>query len=176
MIKIPIETPRFVIRRFKEKDLRAFLEFMLDEESTKYLAFKDEQKTEKGAKALFDFVCGAYDSKQPIHSYVIAEKISDCYIGSCGFSLYDLGIYECYYSVNKSMQGDGIATEATQAIAEQLVKTHELRAYCHPKNTAAQAVAKKAGFKPQGIKLHKNFKMKSELFILPKNSSQAPEI
>jgi RimJ/RimL family protein N-acetyltransferase len=175
-IQIPIETGRFVIRRFKKKDLKAFLKFMLDGESTQYLAFEDEQKTEKGAKALFSYINGAYDSEQPIHSYVIAEKYSDCYLGSCGFAPYSEGIYECYYSVNKSEQGNGVATEVTKAITEQLAKTHEIRAYCHPKNYAAHAVAKKAGFKPQGIKLHKIFRKKSELFIIPKNSSQVPAI
>ncbi|MEE9190943.1 MAG: GNAT family N-acetyltransferase [Candidatus Neomarinimicrobiota bacterium] len=171
MIQIPIETDRLVIRRFKEKDLKAFLEFMLDAEATQYLTFEDKQKTEGGAKALFDYVCSAYDSGQPIHSYVIAEKSSDRYLGSCGYTPYDEGIYECYYSVNKSEQGDGIATEATRAITEQLARAHELRAYCHPKNYAAHAVARKVGFKPQGIKLHKNLSIESELFVYPKNNN-----
>jgi RimJ/RimL family protein N-acetyltransferase len=168
MIQIPIETDRFVIRRFKEKDLKAFLEFMLNGESTQYLAFEDEQKTEEGAKALFNYVCSGYDSELPIHSYVIAEKSSDRYLGSCGFAQYDGGIYECYYSINKTECGKGVATEVTKAIAQVLSETLEVRAYCHPENYAAHAVAKKAGFIHNGKSLHKNFGIEGELFIYKK--------
>jgi len=163
MFPIPLETERFIIRRFQPKDFNAFLEFMLDDESTQYLAFGDEQKTDDGAKALFDFVCSSYESDSPVHSYVIAEE--DRFVGSCGFAPYDEGIYECYYSVNKTERGKGVATEVTKAIAQVLSKTVEVRAYCHPKNYAAHAVAKKAGFIHNGLSLHKNFRIESELFI-----------
>lgn len=168
MFVVPLETERFVIRRFAEKDQDAFLAFMLDEESTQYLAFEPEQKTETGAKALFDYVRSAYDSEEPIHSYAIAEKTSDRYIGSCGFAPYDDGIYECYYSINRPEWGKGIATEVTKAMAAKLAMTHEIRAYCHPENYAAHTVAKKAGFSPKGLSSHKNFGIEGELFIYEK--------
>ena len=168
MFSVPLETERFVIRRFQPKDLSSFLEFMLDDESTKYLAFGDEQKTDDGAKALFDFVCSSYESESPIHSYVIAEE--DRYVGSCGFAPYDEGIYECYYCVNKTERGKGVATEVTKAIAQVLSETLEVRAYCHPENSAAHAVAKKAGFIHNGLSLHKNFRTESELFIYKRDS------
>ena len=152
MFPIPLETERFIIRRFQPKDFNAFLEFMLDDESTQYLAFGDEQKTDDGAKALFDFVCSSYESESPVHSYVIAEE--DRYVGSCGFAPYDEGIYECYYCVNKTERGKGVATEVTKAIAQVLSETLEVRAYCHPENYAAHAVAKKAGFIHNGLSLH----------------------
>ena len=105
MFSVPLETERFIIRKFVPKDFSVFLEFMLDDESTKYLAFEDEQKTEDGAKELFDFVCSSYESENPVHAYAIAEKGSGCYVGSCGFASYDEGIYECYYGVNKTERG-----------------------------------------------------------------------
>jgi len=141
---------------------------MLDEESTRYLAFDDEQKTAAGAEALFELVCSAYDSEDPIHSYAIAQKSSDRYVGSCGFAPYDDGIYECYYGVNKAERGQGVATEVTRAMAKRLAETSEVRAYCHPENNAAHAVAKKAGFSRQGMSLHKNFGIESELFVYQK--------
>ncbi len=168
MFSVPLETERFIIRRFQPKDLSSFLEFMLDDESTQYLAFGDEQKTDDGAKALFDFVCSSYESESPIHSYVIAEE--DRYVGSCGFAPYDEGIYECYYCVNKTERGKGVATEVTKAIAQVLSETLEVRAYCHPENYAAHAVAKKAGFIHNGLSLHKNFRTESELFIYKRDS------
>ena len=165
MFSPPLKTARFVIRKFKPKDLSDFLEFMLDDDSTKYLAFNEEQKTKEGAKALFDFVCNSYKSANPIHSYAIAEKNSDRYVGSCGFASYDQSIYECYYSVNKVERNKGIATEVTRAIAEALSETSEIRAYCHPENYAAHKVARNAGFSSKGLSLHKNFNLEGELFI-----------
>lgn len=169
-MKIPFETERFVIRRFDESDLQRFLSFMLNEKSTKYLMFEDEQKTEAGAKALFDYVRGAYDSNEPIHSYVIAEKETNQYIGSCGYAPYDDGIVECYYSVNNDEARKGIATEVTKALAKLLSPEVEVRAYCHPENYAAHAVAKKSGFNPKGIQDHKNFGNSGELFVYQRNS------
>ena len=168
MFSVPVETERFVIRKFQPKDFSGFLEFMLDDESTKYLAFGDEQKTDEGAQTLFDFVCSSYESESPVHSYAIAEQDSDRYVGSCGFAPYDEGIYECYYSVSKTERGKGVATEVTRAIAQVLSETLEVRAYCHPENYAAHAVAKKAGFVPNGLNLHKNFRIEGKLFIYEK--------
>jgi len=170
MMKTPIETKRFVIRRFEESDLHDFLSFMLNEESTKYLMFEAEQKTETGARALFDYVCGAYVSSEPVHSYAIAEKETNQYVGSCGYAPYDDGVVECYYSVNKDEVGKGIATEVTSALAKLLSSEVEVRAYCHPENYAAHSVAKKSGFDPRGIQNHKNFGNSGELFVYERNS------
>ena len=169
-MKISIETTRFVIRRFEESDIQSFLSFMLNEESTKYLMFEAEQKTETGARSLFDYVRGAYDSNEPIHSYAIAEKENNRYVGSCGYSPYDDGIVECYYSVNNDEVGKGIATEVTSALAKLLSSEVEVRAYCHPENYAAHAVAKKSGFEPKGIQNHINFGNSGELFVYERNS------
>ncbi|MEM8778142.1 MAG: GNAT family N-acetyltransferase [Cyanobacteria bacterium P01_G01_bin.49] len=175
MFLVPLKTERLVIRKFQQKDLSAFLEFMLDEESTKYLAFTEEQKTEEGAKALFDLVYQSYESQTPIHSYVIAGQDQDHYLGSCGFTPYDEDIYECYYSVSKAQWGQGVATEAIKTIAEELSKTAEIRAYCHPNNVAAHRVAKKAGFIPKGLTLHQHFDIEGELFVYPRNNYFSPE-
>ena len=168
MFAVPLETERFIIRKFEAKDFGAFLEFMLDDESTKYLALGDEQKTDDGARALFDFVCSSYGSESPVHAYAIAEKDSDRYLGSCGFAPYGEGICECYYSVNKAERGKGVATEVATAIAQVLSETVEVRAYCHPDNYAAHAVARKAGFVHSGLSSHENFCMEVELFVYKK--------
>ncbi|AOY87714.1 GNAT family N-acetyltransferase [Marinobacter salinus] len=169
-MKIPIETKRFVIRRFEESDLKGFLSFMLNEGSTKYLMFEAEQKTEIGARALFDYVRDAYDSNEPVHSYAVAEKGTNRYVGSCGYAPYDDGIVECYYSINNDDVGKGIATEVTSALARLLSTEVEVRAYCHPENYAAHAVAEKSGFEPKGIQNHKNFGNSGRLFVYERSS------
>ncbi len=165
MIQLPIFTERLIIRRFEEEDLEPFLDFMLDSESTKYLLFEDIQKTKAGAKELFDFVCASYDAPQPLHSYVIADKNTGQYFGSCGFADYDDGIVEVYYSINKPFRGKTIATEATNALATRLSSVCEVRAYCHPENKTAHAVAINSGFLSKGMAMHKNFGIEVLLFV-----------
>lgn len=168
MIKIPFSTKRLIIRRFEEDDLLPFLAFMQNSDSTKYLAFEESQKTEEGATQLFDYVCSAYDSQEPVHSYAIIDKDTNQYVGSGGYAPYKEGIVECYYSVNAEHCGKGIATEATKTLAKQLSESYEVRAYCHPDNDAAHAVAIKSGFEPQGLSMHDNFKFEGLLFVYQK--------
>lgn len=169
-MEIPLETKRFMIRRFQASDLPRFLDFMLNDESTAFLMFDPQQKTKEGAISLFNTVCEAYESAEPIHSYAIADKETDRYIGSCGYAPYDDGVFECYFSINQDETDKGVATEATSALAQELFKQAEIRAYCHPDNYAAHAVAKKSGFVPMGIQAHQNFGNEGELFIYKGNS------
>ena len=55
-MKLPnvIQTKRLIIRPFQNEDLRPYLAFMTDELATQYMLFTQEQKTEKGAKELFN--------------------------------------------------------------------------------------------------------------------------
>ncbi len=165
MIQLPIFTERLIIRRFEEEDLEPFLDFMLDAEPTKYLMFEDAQKTKTGAKELFDFACASYYSAEPVHSYVIAEKNTNQYLGSCGFAEYDEGIVEVYYSINKPFRDKTTATEATRELATRLSSVSEVRAYCHPENRAAHAVAINSGFLSKGMAKHKNFGIEGLLFV-----------
>lgn len=57
------------------------------------------------------------------------------------------------------------ATEVTVAMAKSLSETTEVRAYCHPGNPAARAVATKAGFVPKGRSVHGGFGTEGEPFI-----------
>lgn len=130
--------------------------------------FEPDQKTEAGAIALFNFVYEAYGSDEPVYSYAITTKENNQYVGSCGYAPYTEDILECYYSVNEAHQNQGIATEALRGLVAELAKKAEVRAYCHPENYSAHAVAKKAGFLSQGLHRHQHFKQEGELFIFPR--------
>ncbi|AFY69595.1 GCN5-related N-acetyltransferase [Thalassoporum mexicanum PCC 7367] len=161
MINLPIESDRLVIRKFIPADLEPYLEFMLDPDSTKYLAFEPEQKTSAGATDLFNYVVSSYAAENPaeiIHAYAIALKQDDRYVGSCGFSPYEPpDIYECYYSINQADRHKGYAYEAMQALIRALANTqaiNELRAYCAPANLASIKLAQKLGMSDRGSAKH----------------------
>ena len=172
MIDIPIITERLTIRRFEHSDIDGYLEFMLDDESTRFLAFDAEQKTEVGARALFEYVIGSYDSPEAIHAYCISDSQTASYLGSCGFAPYEEGVVECYYCVNPGQRGSGIAAEATKELIAALSPNFEIRAFCHPDNRAAHAVAERSGMTHVGLSRNKNTGLEGEVFVFPKKHTK----
>ena len=65
-IVLPIETERLRIRLLERRDLGPFVNFMTDTESTRYLTFGDEQKTETGARELFAAIVGSYELPESV--------------------------------------------------------------------------------------------------------------
>ena len=141
---------------------------MLDDESTRFLAFEDGQKTEAGARTLFEYVLENYDSPDVLHAYAIADASTDTYIGSCGFAPYDDGVVECYFAINPEHRGSGFAVEATQALVAALSRVVEVRAYCHADNVAAHRVARKCDMIPLGHGRNKNSGLEGEVFVTRK--------
>lgn len=172
MITLPILTERLRIRQFIPEDLPAYLAFMLDAESTKYLAFEAEQKTQAGATELFNFVISSYNKDSVIHAYAIALKDSNQYIGSCGFSPYKNTIFECYYTINTNYRRQGYGFEAMEALLTALKCSNEIteiRAYSHPENKASLKLAEKLGMEYKGEVIHAHSGLKGLLYILQFN-------
>ncbi|MGK7925718.1 MAG: GNAT family N-acetyltransferase [Spirulina sp.] len=84
MLQFPdrLETKRLILRPCYLKDYPDYLEFMQDERATQYLAFSPEQRTETGAKQLFEFVLDSYQSDNPLFVLAICQKKSDRKIGA----------------------------------------------------------------------------------------------
>lgn len=169
MINLPIVSERVVVRRFTPTDIDGYLSFMLDEDSTRFLAFNDEQKTESGARDLFFYVLESYESPDIVHAYAIADAATDAYLGSCGFAPYDDGIVECYYAINCNHRGKGFAVEAMGVLVAELTTSVEVRAYCHAENFAAHAVAKKCGMTPLGRGQNRNSGLEGQVFVARKS-------
>ncbi|MCO6478663.1 MAG: GNAT family N-acetyltransferase [Phaeodactylibacter sp.] len=153
-----IETERLLIRPFQSTDLPLFLEFMLDEMATEYLAFSDEQKTEGGAKALFWEVVESYRTDEPIIALAIVDKENGYFMGSCGISpLEEDGVAECYYSLLPKYWGMGFATEAAKALVNYFLSLDEakaIKAFVSPNNPRSIHVAERVGMKPLGEATH----------------------
>lgn len=164
-IELPVFTPQLRIRRFEERDRAGLLAFMLDPACTRYLMFPDEAKTREGASGLMDAVMASYDSDQPIHSYAIALPEDDQYVGSCGLAPYPEGGCEVYYALNPQYRGCGYATEAMAAFLARLPADMMVRAFCHPENRAAHAVARRLGMACMGEQTHAGFGTPGILFV-----------
>ena len=169
MIVLPILTERLMIRPFIPEDLPAYLEFMLDAESTQYLAFEESQKTQEGATELFNFVLSSYNTDSVIHAYAIALKKSNQYIGSCGFSPYENRIFECYYTIHSQYQRQGYGFEAMKALLTALKSSDditEIRAYSSSENLPSLKLAEKLGMEYQGEAIHAHSGLKGLLYTV----------
>lgn len=169
-MKVPdkLETKRLTVRKFEHSDKDKFLEFMRDTTSTKYLMFTDEQKTETGASALFEYILNSYESETPVFSMAI-ETEEYGYVGSCGLSPIDGDIWECYYSLNREFLKKGFATESLKVLIDYCfsqLKIDELRAYMSPENPDSSRVAERCGMEYKGIHVHPVFKNEGKLYSI----------
>ncbi|MGE3808985.1 MAG: GNAT family N-acetyltransferase [Gemmataceae bacterium] len=113
-----LDTARLRLRPLEERDYPAYAAFMCDEIATRYLLFSAEQRSDSGARALFEQVLSSYASAEPIFVLAIALKEQDRYIGSCGLSPGSCaGEVECFYTLLRASWGHGYATEAMRKLA-----------------------------------------------------------
>ncbi len=166
-IVLPIETERLRIRLLERRDLGPFVNFMTDTESTRYLAFGDEQKTETGARELFAAIVGSYERPESVAAYGLEDKASGAYVGSCGFAPVTEGALECYYTILSGRRRKGYAHEAMQALFDALPGPVEICAYCHPNNVAGAGLALKLGMESRGRSHHPQLRT-AELFVYRK--------
>jgi [ribosomal protein S5]-alanine N-acetyltransferase len=162
MIQIPLfprlETERIFVRPFIRSDREGFIYFMTSEIATRFLLLSDDQKTAQGAGKLFDLILSSYHSTTPVHSYAIARKDNNIFIGSCGITPLDQeNIYECYYSLIPEFWGYGLAGEAVAALLDYCftnTSIQEVRAYMTPENQHSAQVALSVGMKKTGMQNH----------------------
>jgi len=167
-----LKTARLIVRRFKLEDKRRFIEFMTNKEATRHLEFSATQKTPEGASHLLDFILNSYKTDEPVFSMAIEDE-KHGYIGSCGISKIDEGIWECYYSLNPKYWGNGFATEAMHAVIGWCRKNpviKELRAYMKPEHKESEQVAIRLGMNSRGIQMHPVFEHKGNLYVLDVSS------
>lgn len=165
-----IRSQRLVVRPFRSCDLRPYLEFMTDPSATRFLMLEPAQKTESGAKALFDYVMQSYATSEPVWALAIADE-ADVFIGSCGISPITGTVFECYYSLLPQHWGKGYATEATCALLDYLftqTNTTEVRAYMSPSNPNSAGVAQRAGMTDHGIQKHPGFGNEGCMYLITK--------
>ena len=170
-MKLPhkLTTRRLKIRPYRPHDLEAYLAFMLDDEATRYLNLTDEQRTEEGARRLFQLVLVSYSGEEPICALVIACKKTDRFIGSCGLVPLEDGNAECYYTLLPQYQGQGYATEAVRALLDYAftkLELNEVTAYASEENEASIQVALRLGMKDLGQQPYRESGLTARMFSI----------
>jgi len=153
-----IDTPRLTLRRYKRRDEMAFIDFMTDEEATRYLLFKEAERTVDGARERFERALLNYGSPIPVFALAVASKDDDRFVGACGLNRVDMepDAMQVFYDIIPAEQGKGYATEAARAMIEY-AREHgvaKLVAFLRDENARAVSVAKHLGFEDHGPTMH----------------------
>ncbi|MGJ3248483.1 MAG: GNAT family N-acetyltransferase [Elainellaceae cyanobacterium] len=155
IIKIPdaLDADRVVLRPHKASDLQAFERFITDEDSTRYMAFTEEQKTPEGAAAMMDAVIASYATDMPVLSLTIADRETDRYLGALGGADAGSGAMEVFITLMPEARGRGIATAAMRTLCRFLFEScgaKELRADTVEENTRSITLFERLGFQRIG--------------------------
>lgn len=106
MTPTAIETERLVLRRFKASDLDPFTRLMTTSEVTRFLAFPDEMKTEKGARELLENTIQSYGTDKPLFALAVEQTVTGTFLGCCGAHPLEKQIVEIFYAVLPAYWGD----------------------------------------------------------------------
>ncbi len=158
-----LQTPRLILRDFREEDWRDAHEYSTDPETVKYMPFGPN--TEEETKA---FVGRAITrqkmSPRVFYDFALVIKLDTKLIGSCSIVVTDAENKEAMigYIINRNYWNQGYVTEAARAVVDfgfEHMGLHRIIASCDPANTGSYRVMEKVGMQREGyLRQEKLFK------------------
>lgn len=114
-----LQTERLILRQFTKLDLEAFYRIFSDEKVNTYLPWFPLKSLEEAKAFMQERYLDVYKQKQG-YMYAICLKTDQIPIGYVNVSLDDS--HDFGYGLLEEYWGQGIVTEASQAVIEQLKK------------------------------------------------------
>ncbi|MDZ8108994.1 MAG: GNAT family protein [Nostoc sp. DedQUE12a] len=154
-VPIRLETPRLVLRGFQDSDIVAFLSYRSDLQVAKYQSWDTPYSEVEALKFI-------QSMKQSIPGvlgewFQVAIELKDTgeMIGDCAFCILadDGRQAEIGFTLMRSHQGKGYATEAVTKLLEYLFteyKLHRVRANCDRANIASAKLLERVGMRREG--------------------------
>ncbi len=150
-MSIILETNRLLLRHQVIQDLDELWALYCDPQITKYIP--DAPRTREEAKEELEWHMHGHPRFPELGLWATIYKATGKFIGRCGLLPWTIdgqNEVEVAYTISRDYWGQGLATEAAQAILsygfEKLGFTR-LISIIDPENTASQKVAKKIGMK-----------------------------
>lgn len=149
-----IKTSRLILRKLKLSDAKDMYEYASDPQVSKYMVW-DTHPSINCTKEFLKFVRKTYKSGGA-ESWAVTLRDSGKMIGTCGFYRID-GRHrnsEIGYAMNRKYWGQGLMTEAVNAVIEfgfKKLKLNRVQANCRLENKGSEKVMIKCGMKYEGI-------------------------
>lgn len=159
--KFPIiETKRLMLRQVTTEDAADMFDYLSDQDVVKPMGL-DPFETKKDVMDEIQWYASVYEEGTGIR-WGITLKDSGKVIGSCGFLNRIPKHYraEVGYEVSKDYWGQGIASEALEAVVRygyHHLRLERIEALIEPANVASQKLVEKQGFEKEGLLRHYEF-------------------
>ncbi len=152
--KTLIQTPRLILRRFKEEDLPDYAPILQDERVSKWLGTGVKKNYQDVEHLLRRFEKHWLEKNYGVWAILLKE--SQRIIGHCGIQDLDTeGNIELLYALHPAKFGQGYATEAAGAVIAFVKDNLPLSRLCgitYPANEDSRRVLEKLGFLYQGTR------------------------
>ena len=144
---IILETPRLILRHQISSDLDDLWELYCDPEITKYIP--DAPRTREEARDELEWHMNGHPRNPQLGLWATIHKETGKFIGRCGLLPWEIdgqSEVEVAYTLSRAYQGQGLGTEAAQAILNYgfgTLKLSRLICLIDPDNIPSQKVAEK---------------------------------
>jgi ribosomal-protein-alanine N-acetyltransferase len=150
ILKVPLQTPRLMLREFREGDADAIQMYAGIPEVTRFTSW-GPNTLEVTQAVLAHWLLVQKHSPRIEWPLAIVQREDQSLIGGTGLSAIDWSAKkaEFGYVLQRSAWGQGYATESGQRVSSWAFDDLGLRqlvAYCEPANAASANVLKKVGF------------------------------
>lgn len=148
---IPLQTPRVLLRHFREDDLTRFLAYRNDPEVARYQSWTSY--SEKAAQAFIQEMKNAQPGiRGEWFQFAIELKASGLLIGDCALQVKaeDGQQGEVGFTLDRAYQSQGLALEAISALfgyAFTTLKLHRITAICDCRNHASYRLMERLGMR-----------------------------
>jgi aminoglycoside 6'-N-acetyltransferase len=152
---IYFETPRLILRPFKNEDILPFSRYRSDPEVAKYQGWDIPFTIEQAAKFVREMKAKIPGEAGQWYQIAIELKSSSKMIGDCAFHRFaqDPAQAEIGFTLAQDFHGQGYGTEAIFRLLEYLfvdLNLHRVRANCDPQNIASIRLLQKVGMRHEG--------------------------
>lgn len=145
-----LETPRLLLREFREEDWRASNRFEADPEVMRYQLNNVRNGTES-LHYILQILEEAQEEPRVVYDLAIVEKKSHQLIGRIGIRIeYDAEEASLWYLLNRAYWRKGYTSEAALAMLRfgfEDLHLHRIWADCDPRNTGSYKVMEKIGMR-----------------------------
>ena len=140
-------TERLILRKYRPEDAEPLYRYLgTDPATTRYSGWNPYATMEAAQETVRRFIAG-YDDE---HTYSWVMDIDDVVVGTIGAYDHQEDHIEVGFSIVRSWQGRGLATEALRKVLEYLTENEGIpcvTAWCASENTASRRVLEKAGMR-----------------------------
>lgn len=148
-----LETPRLILRRFRDEDAAVLAAYRSDPLVARYQSWTTPVPLDSALRLVRSFAGGSPD-RPGWFQYAVELKAGGCLVGDIGVHLHEnLRQAELGFTFATERQGHGYATEAVRATLADLFERrgmHRVSAECDARNLRSAALLRRVGFTQEG--------------------------